>query len=364
MKFSSSLIVAALSLVFYLSFLVSRGIAGFRGIGFLPERTPLYGYSGIFAAFWFILFCALLVLNKGEMRRIVVPLMAASLGGLASWLWNFQILVLLLPAAAIIFPLLKRDFHNARLFILLLIATGVILAISVDVFYVRDAYAPPYERYNTIMKVYLMQWVFLGLASSYSLSLMIQFLRGKTKLLLVSLAMLLIAASLIHPVASTASWTSGKPALFGPGRGTLNGLAYLKQTQESDYLAIQWLNKNVRGSPVILEAPSETAIGVYSSRVSSLTGLPTLTGWGPWEVQWGRSWEQIQERASDTSEIYNSMEANDVLVLIRKNCVDYIYIGELERQEYSSRGLSKFAAAPQYFEKVYDHGGVEIYRVL
>ncbi|MDZ4246738.1 MAG: DUF2298 domain-containing protein, partial [Dehalococcoidia bacterium] len=244
--------------------------------------------------------------------------------------------------------------------VLIFVALG--LALVSDIFFIKDAYSHPWERYNTVMKSYLIQWVFMGIAASYCLYYITNKFTGITKYLTVIPAVLLVSASLVHPVASTASWTSGRTNFLGPGRHSLNGLTYLQHYNNSDYLAIKWLNNNVSGTPVILETPGH-GIGIYNSRVSSLTGLPTTLGWDSWEVQWGRTWDEVQERVVDTSAIFSKNDLHETLGLISKYKIEYIYIGNLEKGTYPPEGLNKFGANPDYFKKVYNYGDVAIYKV-
>lgn len=359
------LTAVVLAVVCFLPFLLSRAVMGFRGVGLVSDRTPMYGYAGVYGVFWVIIFCLLFSFKEGRKLRLLASIAAALAGGAAAWLWDFQILVLLLPAvAAAALLLIGKKLEVVDKFGVLLAGAGIVLAVGADLFYLRDAYGPPFERYNTIMKLYLMQWVFLGLASAYAMFRANQLLTGKVKIAVLSVAGVLLAASLVHPIASTAAWTSGQASSLGPGGGTLDGVAYLKTTDEGDYEAIRWLNENVAGNPVILEAPAENAIGVYNARVASLTGLPDILGWGPWEVQWGRDWDQVFERSRDAASIYNSANADDALEAAGKYDIRYIYIGKLERETYAGVGLEKFGAATDYFEKVYYSGGVEIFRVV
>jgi len=51
------------------------------------------------------------------------------------------------------------------------------------------------------------------------------------------------------------------------------------------------------------------------------------------------------------------------LELLEKYDVEYIYIGELEREKYSKAGLQKFEVHPESYELVYENSGVSIYSV-
>jgi len=67
----------------------------------------------------------------------------------------------------------------------------------------------------------------------------------------------------------------------------LNGIKYLKTLYPDDYLAIQWLNQNIQGQPVILEAQGDSYTDY--ARISSNTGLPTILGWTVHEMALARN---------------------------------------------------------------------------
>ena len=143
-------------------------------------------------------------------------------------------------------------------------------------------------------------------------------------------------------------------------RPTLDGSAYLAALQPDDYAAINWLNENVSGAPVILEKPGAGGTSyAYEGRVSALTGLPTLLGWAGHEGQWRGSYEVQSAREPDIAAIYNTLNPEEALTLLDKYGISYVYVGLLERSEYDPRGLEKFG---QFMETVYQNDSVTIYR--
>ena len=90
---------------------------------------------------------------------------------------------------------------------------------------------------------------------------------------------------------------------------TLDGTAYLSSSHPDDYAAITWLNENVDGAPIILEAPGSGGSSyVYEGRIAALTGLPTLLGWAGHEGQWRGSYEVQHAREPDIETIYNTLD--------------------------------------------------------
>jgi uncharacterized membrane protein len=112
---------------------------------------------------------------------------------------------------------------------------------------------------------------------------------------------------------------------------------------------------------VILEAPGKGGSSyVYEGRVAALTGLPTLLGWAGHEGQWRGSYEIQAARESEIETIYNSLDTQNVLDLLERHDIRYVYVGPLERGKYDPHGLAKFDALLQV---AYQGNGVTIYRV-
>jgi len=165
-----------------------------------------------------------------------------------------------------------------------------------------------------------------------------------------------VAGGLVYPPAALLS-RAGASA----GPATLDGTAYLAWADPSDYAAIQWLQRNVPGNPVIVEASG----GSYSQfgRISENTGLPTLLGWDFHEMQWRGSYDEQRRRQADLDTIYRSTDNATVLSLLRQYGVTYVYVGPLEVEKYGRpdrAGLDKFAG---FMDIVYQQNGVAIYRM-
>ena len=224
--------------------------------------------------------------------------------------------------------------------------------------------AMPWPRFNTIMKLHLEVWVMWGIASAYAVYYIMKH-RGESRLKRIAgitwsaALVFMVFASLIHPIASTTSWTSGTTFFGTSTRGTLDGTAYVSKTNIDDYRAIQWMNNNITGNEIILETPGGAY--EYNSRVSTMTGLPTVIGWRSHEQVWGRSRDRIDERARDVDTIYSTTDMNRSIKLLKKYNVQYVYIGDVEKDKYPKPGLQKFNDE-EFFEPVYNEG-TKVYKV-
>jgi uncharacterized membrane protein len=138
---------------------------------------------------------------------------------------------------------------------------------------------------------------------------------------------------------------------------------------ESDYQAIRWLQENVDGSPVIMEANTYPKIYGWGSRISIYTGLPTVVGW-EWHTRQHRAGftdatELVRQRANEVITFYNTPDVYQADRILDKFRVQYVVVGSLERAYYSAVGLNKFELMEELglLEEVYRNAGAEIYRV-
>ena len=232
-------------------------------------------------------------------------------------------------------------------FVLLLIATGGLLAVSVEYVFLHDVFL---SRMNTVFKFYFQTWVMWAIAAAFVWS---KFLRqGRVGVMLVGLT--LVIAGLVYPALAIPA----RAREYG-GPVTLDGAAHLAQSHPDDYAAIVWLNEHVPDAPVILEAPAaQGGAYVYESRVSAHTGLPTLLGWAGHERQWRGNYDEQARREPDIERIFTTTNPEEVLPLLEKYDIRYVYVGPVERARYPASGLSKFDAL---MEVVYRQGEVTIY---
>ncbi len=308
-------------------------------IGFVHRRTELTNFLQVFPLFVFL--SLTYVFSRLEWRSvkmvgIVVALILAAL--FAGFVGGFQLAFLMVLAGFFIYHLFTEDAG----FPVVMGAVALLLVLFCELFYINDSYAEPQERLNTVMKIYFQIWILWGVASAFFLS------RVRNKALIV-FAVFLIAASTIHPVMT--SFTMPNRDHMGCTQNlTLNGMEWVEEQHLVEYKAIKWLNNK---SGVVVEAPGDAY--QYSSRVSSLTGMPTLVGWKSHENMWGRDWSDIHEREKAAQDIY----LNASYEAMREYDVKYVFLGEVEYQKYGRIGLDR----SEKLKEAYRDGGMVIYEV-
>ena len=166
---------------------------------------------------------------------------------------------------------------------MLMAFTGLMLVFSVEHLYLRDVFG---TRMNTVFKFYFQAWALLGLAAAFGVYYVLE---GSTlrvgaaaRAAFGTVVALLVIAGLLYPLGASVSRTGN---LRGPP--TLDGIAFVARNRPEEYAAVAWLNENVPGRPVIVEAVRGSFAYEYA-RISSRTGLPAVMGWTGHEVQWRR----------------------------------------------------------------------------
>lgn len=363
------ILVSVLSFLPYLPFYLSFKPQAAGGFDFVPPelRTTIKEFLILFSLFLFLTF-SLLMTRLESRRKILYLILWIGFSAFLAREWSIPLLVILLPLFALSLYLLLKDFpeRSSAGFVSLLIAAAAFAALLCEVIFLDDPIPGKFARMNTVFKFYMHLWVFLAIAASYSYSQL--YLRYRTlsenkfpshrgygkKVWMVSLVILVLSCS-VFPVVATVTRIedmNAKPAL--------DGMEYMKGLDRGDYDAIKWMQENIKGTPVILEASEENSSYQYTSRVSANTGLPTVIGWTRHERFWGRDHEEIRTRLGDVNSIYSTGSEKKALELINKYNVSYVYIGKLERQMYDIK-TDKFEDET-YFEPVYQ-GSVRIYKV-
>ncbi|NJN97658.1 MAG: hypothetical protein HC875_28050 [Anaerolineales bacterium] len=240
-------------------------------------------------------------------------------------------------------------------FVLILALVGLALPLSVEFVYLRDNFG---IRMNTIFKFYFQAWVLLALASAFAVYYGSVHSRGLARVAWQAGMALLVAGGLVYPVLATPN-----KADFFQNEPTLNAIAWIASHRPGDYAAIEWLRANASDQAVILEAPGAPAgeFGAYnySGRISAMTGLPTLLGWGGHQSQWRGNYDEPGRREPDIDQLYNTTDLRQTQALLDKYGISYVIVGDFERERYAPPGLRKFE---QLMDVAFQQDGTTIYQ--
>lgn len=271
-------------------------------------------------------------------------------------LWGLQMIVVIVYIANMIFRNAKAGLYKKKansngvvrffaamkssdlfMFILGLCAIG--LTFMPEVIYVKDIYEGDYSRANTMFKLTYQAYIMYGLVIGYALTKMVIHGKGILKRFCILAFVVWIGTVCYFGKAST-SW-------FGEygNRDNYKGLdctAFMENECMADELGTQWLNENVEGTPVVLEAHGNSY--TFYNRVSVITGLPTVVGWHTHEWLWqsdgtGEFPEIVNEREADVTTMYTNTDYNVAQDLINKYDISYIYIGKCEYEKFPTMNV-------------------------
>lgn len=212
------------------------------------------------------------------------------------------------------------------------------LTILPELVYVKDIYSGDYKRANTMFKLTYQAFIMFGISFGYIFVRLLRYGGGRSRKKTAAILLFVFCLTLPYCINAVKNWYGN---IFDrSGYKGIDATIFMEKNFKDDYLAIKWLNENVTGTPVVLEANGDS----YSDyqRVSVITGLPTVLGWFTHEQLWKSNpnrtddmvVSQLNSRADDIKTIYTSGDENTVKELINKYNVSYIYVGPLEEKKY------------------------------
>ena len=267
--------------------------------------------------------------------------------------------------------MLRPNTPDAKRFVLFLIGTALFITVVVEVLVVIGDIG----RQNTIFKFYLQSWFMLAVSAAaafaWTLPSVVRWLPGWRAFWQGALIVLVSGAAMF-----TVSGTSGKIKdrwiLEAPR--TLDSMAFMEYAHyddfgqrlalAEDYRAIRWMQDNVQGSPVIVEANCPEYR--WCTRFTIYTGLPSVVGWN-WHQRQQRVLisPQVEARVAEVGNFYNAIDIEAARTFLKTYDVKYIIVGQLERAEYTPEGIAKFDQYEgKYWREVYRDGATVIYEVM
>jgi YYY domain-containing protein len=266
-------------------------------------------------------------------------------------------------------------------------------------------------RMNTVFKPYMQVWMLLAVAAAVAVERFLDVIlwerrtatgvpvdergrlwqyigqnrRASGDVILVTL-MLLLATMTLYPLFAIPAKVRDRWVKDAPH--TLDGAAYMPyavQYENNDGVplapdagAIDWLQRNVKGSPVIFEGQALREY-LWGNRISIYTGLPTVIGW-----RWHQAQQRmvmpggtVEMRQQDVRDFYNTPDPEHAWLYLQKYDAAYVVLTPYERlymqavRSYEGNpedvpALAKFETlvAQGRLELVYDVKGAKIYRVV
>ncbi|MCL5999834.1 MAG: DUF2298 domain-containing protein [Chloroflexi bacterium] len=390
-------VFAILTRAFFIPYLENYGAAYNSIEPWTNERTPLGIYLTIYGLFLVPLVIYLLWGIIRNYRFSQARFMAGLVFGLIALLaaavlatLGAPIIIVALPLTALAFlaALMPGTTSQARL-LWLLTAGAFALTIFVELFTLRGDIG----RMNTLFKFYIQAWLILGVTSAVLVIWLFdrfaetrrqqtpaaQWVRVGLQPLFSAALVFFVLLAAAYPLFAIPAKIRDRYVTDAP-KG-LDGMAYMTRTVRTednngkslnfplmdDYLAIKWMQDNVKGSPVIIEGTTGPNMYRWGDRFSIYTGLPSVVGW---------QWHQRQQRAAlddrivydrdtDLVTFYATTDISEALTIIRRYKARYVIVGALERTYYDEAGIPKFDALAKngFLRVAYQNAGTTVYEI-
>lgn len=306
------------------------------------------------------------------------------------WMWLGLATILLITIlllikeiiiAWLIFPMavwaglliLRKDQSDAKRFVLFLTGTALVLTLMVELIVLKGDIG----RMNTVFKFYLQAWILFAISSGaaliWTIPEIIKRWFPEVKTIWQIILITLFACAALYPITAATEKIDDRMSENNPF--SLDGMEYMKYSSyydegvnmslDEDYQAIRWMQENVIGSPVIVEA--NTVEYRWGSRYSIYTGLPGVVGWN-WHQRQQRAvvpstW--ITDRVDAVNNFYLTTDIQETEDFIKKYGVSYIIVGQMEKAKYIGDGIGKFQQLDgKLWNSVYSIGNTTIYQVI
>lgn len=378
-----------------LSFMLFQPYAHWYGLGYTKialwkgTHTPIASYLVHWGLFLFVIVAWMAWETRewmantplSALRRLQPHLIWLQAGGLLLLAALFGLAFLKVSIGWLALPLaawagllmLRPEMPDFKRFVLFLVGTGLTLTIMVEVIVLVGDIG----RMNTVFKFYLQVWTFFAISAAAALGWLLlalpKWLPNWRSVFQIMLTVLAAGAALFPLLGGVAKI---KDRMTETSPHTLDGMAYMQYAHfadqwgdmdlSQDYRAIRWLQENVQGSPVIVEANLRNLYR-WGSRMTIYTGLPGVVGW-EWHEQQQRtlipgSW--VTERILEIDDFYLGTDLQSARAFLKKYGVQFIILGQQERGHYAGPGLEKFDAANGIlWREVYREGETVIYEVI
>lgn len=326
-----------------------------KGIALVNARSLFYQLLVLWGAPWFfgITFCFFLFgsrIKTGFKKEVFIKWFSKILG-----------VKITLKKPKVLNEVSWENLATTDIFVLILFIASTILVIIPEIIYVKDIYIPSYHRANTMFKLTYQSFMMFSVMIGYIYVRVISSLpkghkRSFSKLLYVGI----ILALLIYPAYAIKGYYGNLEIKNYKG---LYGLKFIERLYPDDYKAIKWLNNNLVGQPVVLEAVGDSYTDY--ERISMATGLPTVEGWLVHEWLWRGFYDEPGKdgpgkRNAEVQQVYENGDLTSTKNTLTRYKVKYLVVGEMERKKYPNLDEKKLQSLGRV---VFQEGSTKIYQL-
>lgn len=226
-----------------------------------------------------------------------------------------------------------QNLKTSDLFLLIVGLCAVGLILMPELIYVKDIYGADNQRTNTMFKLTYQAFILFGVFMGVAITRYFLLPKNGKQFVAGALMLFLLVRNVEY---FETAWNSWAGDYKNPERYVSLDSTESTDVSEADMLAAEWINENIEGRPVILEAhgPSYRTDGIVHCRISALTGCPTVIGWRTHEWLWKGDIAAVDARAEDVEAIYACANTELGKMLLEKYDVEYLYVGEVEYLKY------------------------------
>jgi hypothetical protein len=225
-----------------------------------------------------------------------------------------------------------KNIKISDIFTIIISICALGLIITPEIIYIDDIYTGIYERANTVYKMTYQAFIMFGIC----IGIYIPELFVKKKRILSTIFSICLVLCCGYYINMCNAWYNNFEN--NANTNTINSTHFLynNDTFENDKYIIDYINEKINKESVIIEAVGEAYTN--ESRISVLTGNPTILGWSAHEWGWHGGPELINERIDDINKLYCG-SVSEMKSIIEKYNIDYIYCGEIEFIKYKTLNI-------------------------
>jgi len=224
--------------------------------------------------------------------------------------------------------------------LVLIFGYGTLILVIPEFIYAKDIY-PGHFRANTMFKLGYQAFMMMGVTSTIVAYLLVRW-QSRKKFILLPFFLLSFGLIFIYPFLAFPSYYPGLYLKQTYVKNqNLDGLLWMEKQYPEDKEIIDFINKNIIGQPIILEAQGDSYTDY--NRVSAFTGNPTVAGWWVHQWLWRGSSDVVGVRIPDIEALYQSEDILLTQQLIDKYNIEYVVVSGLEREKYEGLKEEKFA---------------------
>ncbi|MDR2855982.1 MAG: DUF2298 domain-containing protein [Methanomicrobiales archaeon] len=322
------ILVPLIAFLSYAPFFIMMNPAGAQGIGIVHTKTMVSDFFLAFGWFLFLFLCTLYADIKKQPKLLLI--------GIPFIIVGYPLIGLVLVLFAYLIARRGGVFD-------LLFASGLFLVLLCELVYIIDSldWGASY-RVNTIWKIYHVVWLLLGVGALCSASIHLEeFInrayRGKKRAIVEKYSTRLVTGGILVLILSVPILNyEFNPTKYSEIQG-LDGLAWMEKAHPDDYAAVMYLHE-LPGEHVLVAAAGDfdqnNQFDQYNTRISSVTGIPSILGVSSHELTWRGSnppgW--YQERRTDISTIYE--QPKRAFEIMKKYNANLLILGDSERKMY------------------------------